>query len=327
MVGRIEVLHAQIVVEAGCRSSLLDDGSVCIEIGVGSKGALRVILHGSATANSCSPSTESIAFSNGCLGSIEVESANGHILFYLLCTNDGLAVGIDIGQGVEGLAYEIGYPLHRDVVVGNRDGNCGLLVVASIGDGTYSTSFSSHIGKRIVLANHVVSLEELDVSYIVVANNLKDVFNIILGAISFERGQDGNFLLLTTECTFDDDICKAYLLGIAQAVEVDQQSAFAFSNGSTRYVECKIGWGIALVVTVGNLLCSQRNGSAIGVNPGEIQLTTIGTKTCGFGRNLGRGELQTGVGTEQELDSIVCTRSRLVGNGGLETGLRHTAVS
>ena len=185
----------------------------------------------------------------------------------MLCSDNGLAVGVDIGQGVERLADEVGNPLHVDVVVADRNGDYCLLVIAYIGHFSYSTSRCDNVGEWVGAVNHLVGLEELDVGYIVVTNNFEDVIHIIINTISLERGQDRNFLLLTRQRTFDNDVGKAYLLGVAQAVEVDLKSALAFGWCSTSNIVRKCGGLVTLVVTVGNQTGSQGNSSTVWVYP------------------------------------------------------------
>ena len=185
----------------------------------------------------------------------------------MLCSDNGLAVGVDIGQSIEGLADEVGNPLHGDVVVADRNGDYCLLVIAYIGHFSYSTSCSDNVGERVGAINHLVGFEEFNVGYIVVTNNLEDVIHIIINTISLERGQDGNLLLLTRQRTFNNDVGKAYLFGVAQAVEVDLKSALAFGWCGTSNIVRKCGGLVTLVVTVGNQACSQRNGGAVWVYP------------------------------------------------------------
>ena len=133
----------------------------------------------------------------------------------MLSTNNGLAVGVNIAQRVERLANEVSYPLHRHVVVSNRNGNYRLLVVTLIGDIAYCTSLGNNISEGIRSVDHLVDLEELDVGYIVVTNDFENILNVILDTICLERCQDGNLLLLTAQRTLNHDICKTNLLGIA----------------------------------------------------------------------------------------------------------------
>ena len=221
MVCGIEVLHTQIVIEASRWGCYLDGSCIGIEVGIARERTLGCIFDSGASTIGCCPTAEGITRGNGNLGSVELECANCCIFLYLLCSDNGLAVGVDIGQGVERLANEVGNPLHGDVVVADRNGDYCLLVIAYIGHISHSTSRSDNVGEWVGAVNHLVSLEELDVGYIVVTNNFEDVIHIIINTISLERGQDRNFLLLTRQRTFDNDVGKAYLLGVAQAVEVD----------------------------------------------------------------------------------------------------------
>ena len=233
MISRIEVLLSQVVVVTSCWSSHFNRCVVCIKLGVACECTLGRVLNSSASTISSCPTTESRAKTNCSAGSVECKCANLSVLLHLLSTNNGLAIGVNIAQRVERLANEVSYPLHRHVVVSDRNGNYRLLVVTLIGNIAYSTSLSNNISEGICSIDHLVGLEELDVGYIVVTNDFENILNVILDTVCLERCQDGNLLLLASECTLNHDICKTNLLGIAQAVEVNLQSTLAFGRCST----------------------------------------------------------------------------------------------
>ena len=270
MISRVEVLLSQVVVVTSCWSSHFNRCVVCIKLGVACECTLGRVLYSCASAISSCPTTESRAKTNCSAGSVECECANLCVLLHLLSTNNGLAVGVNIAQRVERLANEVSNPLHRYVVVSNRNGNYRLLVVTLIGDIAYSTSLGNNISEGIRSVDHLVSLEELDVGYIVVTNDFEKVFNIILDTVCLERCQNGNLLLLTAQCTLNHDICKTNLLGIAQAVEVNLQSTLAFGRCSTSNLIRILRGLCGLVVAVWCLTCVQCYGCAVRINPGKV---------------------------------------------------------
>ena len=280
MVCGIEVLHTQIVIEASRWGCYLNGSCIGIEVGIARERTLSRIFDSGASTIGCCPTAEGITRGNGNLGSVELECANFCIFLYLLCSDNCLAIGVNIGQGVERLANEVGNPLHVDVVVADRNGNYCLLVIAYIGHISYSTSCSDNVGKGVGAVNHLVGLEELNVGYIVVTDNLEDVIYIIVNTISLERGQDRNFLLFTSQCTFNNDVGKAYLFGVAQAVEVDLKSALAFGWCGTSDIITIDGWSIAVVVAVGFLFLGQNDSGAVWIYPCKIKFATISAIAC-----------------------------------------------
>ena len=270
MISRVKVLLSQVVVVTSCWSSHFNRCVVCIKLGVACECTLGRVLNSCASAISSCPTTESRTKTNCSTGSVECKCTNLCVLLHLLRSNNGLAVGVNIAQRVERLANEVSYPLHCHVIVSNRNGNYRLLVVTLIGDIAYSTCFGNNISERIRSVDHLVSLEELDVGYIIFTNNFEKVFNIILDTVCLERCQDGNLLLLASECTLNHDICKTNLLGIAQAVEVNLQSTLAFGRCSTCYLIRILRRLCGIVIAVWCLTCVQCYSCAVRINPGKV---------------------------------------------------------
>ena len=177
------------------------------------------------------PTTSLVAFLRGShFSNVAGELANGGILLHGLRLQHGGAVDTYILQRAERLVDHIQHIVHLRISSRQGDGDLTLALSAFVGQLAYFTAGSSNVGQRILGAHHRLAILQLESSLIQFAEH---ILSSIFSAVDLERGQDGHFLLSTTQRTFDDNVGKTHLLPILQVIEEELQTTCAFTRCST----------------------------------------------------------------------------------------------
>ena len=243
------------------RAGFLNLSSDGIEVDIAGNHIVSCVL---LTAGSLQePAAHLHAFPGGGGGTVDVKCADGLVFLTGGSAENGLLVGVDIGQGVVGLLSQCEHILYRGLAEAHRDGDHALGIVAHVADDPYLTLLGLGL-HRIGLAHHLYFLREF---HLCLVGIVEDLLGGELLTVDGQRGEDGYFLLLATECSLDDNIGEADLLGSLQVIEVDEQSAGAFAWGGTLDVVRQLGHRVRVVVTIGLHAYGQRNGGLVGILP------------------------------------------------------------
>ena len=293
MVGRVEELVGEVVDVLAVGVGCLYLGGDGIEADVAGDDGRRLVF---LTAGGLlEPAAHLVALGAGGLVEIVVEVTDGLVLFTDGLQEDGLLVGVDIGEGVVGLLDDGEDVVEVVVAQGHRDGDLTLGgVLLGLGDdGVGGADHRGFLGK---FEHSLVGVVE-------------DLLGGVFLTVDGERGEDGHFNLRAVESTLDDDVGEAYLLAVLQVVEVDEQSALALGRRGTCHVVGEFAEGGTLVVAGWLHTLGEQDGGLVGVLPGDVEQSVVGTETGGLQRYLGGCEREAEAGLEDEADGV-----RLVGS-------------
>ena len=178
----------------------LDLRSDGIESDVAANNRLgRVFLTTSALDK---PSAYLIAFRAGGLVVIVVEVADGLVFLADGFQQHGLLIGVDVGEGIVGLLYDVEHVTDAVVTIGHGDGHLTLGSIAGVGD-LADIALLGFCDDGVGGCDHRRFLGEFELSLVGI---VEEFFDGVFFAVDGQRGEYGHLSLRAGEGALNDDV-------------------------------------------------------------------------------------------------------------------------